>query len=565
VYKVEIKIDGRHHNSVVYPRPMTVAEIFTDNDLVRFTPMVFKLGAECVNRSREISRDARLDCVSYATFDGQRIYQDTAIFIMMKAFRRIFPPELKLVVQHSIGDGVYCRITDDEDHDDNADATQETALRLKDEIRRIVGSGLPIEARKMTIPEARTLFEGRKRRDILLNLEFLDRESITLFKCGDYYDYYIRQLAESTACISHFDVLQYGQGFILRFPDRIPNTPEGKLVMREEASYHQKLFEAHREHERWLGILGVRTVGEINTLIRRYDVADMIHVEEALHEKKLAAIADLIQSRPAARLVLIAGPSSSGKTTFAKRLSIQLRVNGKRPLVIGMDDYFQPRSLTPKKPGGEYDYECIDALDLKLLNDHLTRLLNGEEVTLPKYNFHTGMREEGHNTLRMEENHLLVLEGIHGLNDRLTASIPASHKVMIYVSPLNQLNIDRHNRIPTTDIRKIRRMVRDSRYRGYSAEQTLVRWDSIREGEEIYIFPYQENADAMFNSSLTYELGVLKKHAMPLLTQISEFSPVYLEAQRLIQLLAHFRDIEDFFVPSNSILREFTFASIFKY
>jgi uridine kinase len=263
--------------------------------------------------------------------------------------------------------------------------------------------------------------------------------------------------------------------------------------------------------------------------------------------------------------VLIAGPSSSAKTTFAKRLSIQLRVNGQLPLVIGLDDYFLPRSQTPKKPGGEYDYETIEALDLALLNDHLTRLLKGDEVLLPRYNFQTGTREEGRQTIRMKENNLLVLEGIHGLNDRLTASVPSTQKVRLYVTPLNQLNVDLHNRIPTTDVRKIRRMVRDYRYRGYSAEQTLQRWDSIREGEEIYIFPYQENADIMFNSSLTYELGVLRKHAMPILAAIPDFSPVYLEARRLMQLLEHFRDIEDTIVPSNSLLREFTFGSIFKY
>jgi uridine kinase len=430
---------------------------------------------------------------------------------------------------------------------------------------KIVESAFPIESRSLSLTEARTVFEGKKRWDMQLNLEFLDSDRITVFKCGDYYDYYIRQLAENTSSISLYDIILFGHGIILRFPERIPNAPEGKLVLRQEAAYHNKLFDAHREHDRWLRILGVDYVGQLNTLTKHYEIADMIYVEEALHEKKVAQIADLIKEHNEARIVLIAGPSSSGKTTFAKRLSVQLRVNGLVPMVVGLDDYFLPRHLTPKKPGGDYDYECIEALDLPLLNDHLTRLLAGEEVKLPRYNFHNGSREEGQVPIRMRENNILVMEGIHGLNDRLTAAIPPEHKVRVYVSPLNQLNIDRHNRIPTTDNRKIRRMVRDSRYRGYSAEQTLLRWDSIREGEEIYIFPYQENADVMFNSSLTYELGVLKKHAMPLLAQIREYSPVYLEARRLMQLLEHFRDIEDFYIPSNSILREFTFGSMFKY
>lgn len=288
-------------------------------------------------------------------------------------------------------------------------------------------------------------------------------------------------------------------------------------------------------------------------------------MEEALHEQKIASIAMDIAQKPEVKLILIAGPSSSGKTTFAKRLSVQLQACKKRPIVLGLDDYFLPREQTARKPNGEYDFESIKALDLPFLNKQLTEILEGKEVELPMYDFHRGVRRRSHNFVKLGKDDLLVMEGIHGLNDLLTSSIAAQHKVKIYVSALNQLNIDDHNRIPTTDCRLLRRIVRDNQYRGYSATATIQRWQDVRDGEIQNIFPFQENADYMFNSSLTYELGILKKHAWKILHQVSRNSSAYMEANRLLTLLSHVRDIPDALVPYNSIIREFTNGSIFRY
>ena len=321
----------------------------------------------------------------------------------------------------------------------------------------------------------------------------------------------------------------------------------------------------HQEHDKWLSILKVNMVSGLNKAINNYKITDLIQIEEALHEKKIVDIANQITWKKDVKLVLIAGPSSSGKTSFAKRLSIQLRVNGLYPHILGMDDYFLPRSHTPKKEDGEYDFENIRALDLELLNKDLKALLNGKEIELPKFNFTNGMREQSYKKLQLKEDEVLIMEGIHGLNDELTSSVPFNQKLKIYVSALNNLNIDAHNRIPTTDSRKIRRIIRDYNYRGHSAEQTLQMWDSVRKGEDANIFPFQENADFMFNSILTYELGVLKKYVNPLLQSVSDYCPSYLEAQRLMRLLDHVYNIQDDLVPSNSIFREFIGGSIYSY
>ena len=345
---------------------------------------------------------------------------------------------------------------------------------------------------------------------------------------------------------------------ILRFPRR----SNRKII--DTFRLPKKLFETHQEHDKWLSILDVHNISSINRKIASYETTEMIQVEEALHEKKIIDIADKISWNKNARIALIAGPSSSGKTTFAARLSVQLKVNGVFPKVVNLDDYFLPRDKTPRKPDGEYDFESIKSIDLDLLNEHLNLLLQGKEIELPKYNFLVGIREKSNRKIKLNDGDILVMEGIHGLNDSLTSSVPFHQKVKIYVSALNNLNIDNHNRIRTSDSRKIRRIVRDFNYRGHNAEQTLLMWDDVRDGENKNIFPYQENADFMFNSILTYELGILKKHAEPLLRQISAYSKVYQDAQDLLQMFSHVDHIEDARVPSNSILREFIGKSIFR-
>ncbi|MCD4828888.1 MAG: nucleoside kinase [Candidatus Cloacimonetes bacterium] len=546
-------MDGTHHNTIVYPGPISIREVIDDEEIRRRSPLAFRIGNEYVNQDFEVAANCQLDCVTHETLDGMRIYQDTAIFMLMKAFHNLYPDHLHMVVEHSIGDGLFCEIFGGHKTEPG------DAVRLKDEMQRIADAAIRIERTKIPTREADDRFAATGREDVRHNLRNLARERTWVYRCGDYWDYYIRQLAENTSFVSEFDLAYHSPGLILRLPRW------GEQAVSATVKIPQKLYALHQEHDKWLGILKLHFVYELNDYVSRYEIGEAILVEEALHEKKLAQMADEIKQREQARIVLIAGPSCSGKTTFAKRLYIQLRVNGLMPRIIGMDDYFHPRRLTPHKPNGEYDFECIEAIDVELLNDHLTRLLAGEEVGLPHYNFQSGERDDSHHPMRLSEGDVIVLEGIHGINDRLTQSIAPEHKVRIYISPLNQLNIDRHNRIPTTDVRKVRRIVRDAKYRGYTAEDTLIRWPAIREGEEKNIFPFQENADLMFNSSLTYELGVMKKHAMPLLTQVSSRSPVYHEATRLGRILDHFHDIPDNHVPSNSLLREFTFGSVFKY
>ena len=482
-----------------------------------------------------------------------RLYQDTAIFIMMKAYSNLHGDKAELVVEHSISDGIYCEVFG------NHTLTEENAKELKKEMQRIVKRDMKIEKTKFELVKALALFAKTGRKDVVENLKSWTKNEITVFRCGAYHDYYIRQLANSTGLIKNFDVVFYAPGLVLRLPKA------GQLDITGDLHIPEQLYAAHQEHDKWLNILRMHNVYDLNRYVHKYTITDVIQIEEALHERKIVRVTDMIQKKPEARIILIAGPSSSGKTTFAKRLSIQLRVVGLNPIVIGMDDYFLPRDQTPRKENGEYDFETVHAIDIDLLNDHLKKLLDGEEVELPKYDFQSGDRVSSHHKIKLGEKDLLLLEGIHGLNDQLTPHIEARHKFKIYISALNQLNIDKHNRIPTTDCRKIRRITRDSKYRGYTAEDTLKRWQAIREGEEQNIFPFQENADVMFNSSLTYELGVLKKHAIPQLKSVSHYSPMYLESRRLLRILEHFSDIPDNQVPTNSLLREFTFGSVFKY
>jgi uridine kinase len=394
---------------------------------------------------------------------------------------------------------------------------------------------------------------------VIKNLKYNYRDEVSIYRCGKYYDIFLRPLADRTGRVKEFDIVYQEPGFILRFP----TGKECKLA--QPFVFPKKLFQLHQEHDKWLDILGVHNIIDVNKLTDNYDISEFILVEEALHEKKIAEIAAAIVSEPKIKLILIAGPSSSGKTTFAKRLSIQLLACKTKPVMISLDDYFIDREKTVRKENGEYDFESIYALDLDFLNLQLTQLLAGQEIELPHYDFTRGIRRRSNVIVKLRENDVIVIEGIHGLNELLTSSIKAENKVKIYVSALNQLNIDNHNRIATTDCRLIRRIIRDYQYRGYTAIETIQRWPSVREGEEKNIFPYQENADFMFNSSLTYELGVLRKYAWKLLLSVPKSSAGYTEAQRLLALLSNIKDIPDSLVPYNSIIREFTNGSIFRY
>jgi len=552
--KIELKNDNLPIRELELDAPGSIRDLLKPEQDLPAPIISYKLDNQFyVNEDYLLTQSCRLELLTYNQPEGFRIYQDTAIFILAKALYSLFGTGHRLVIEHSIGDGVYCELFEMDTF------TEEDCANLLAEMQRIVANKLPIEKLEMKFSEAEEIFSTMSRSDTLKNLRYYYFRKINLYRCGKFYDYYIRPLADNTGCVSQFDLVYKNPGFILRFPS------DKTFTVTQPFQLPKKLFALHQEHDKWLDILKVHNMIDINALIDDYEISQFILVEEALHEKKIAEIATSITGHPDVRLVLIAGPSSSGKTTFAKRLSVQLQACKITPITISLDDYFLSRDKTPRKPNGDFDFENIHALDLELLNKQMNLLLKGEPVELPKYNFGRGVSQPSHNTIKLNKDNVIVMEGIHGLNDQLTASIPARHKAKIYISALNQLNIDNHNRIPTTDCRLIRRMVRDYRYRGYSADETLSRWCDVRAGEDQNIFPYQENADYMFNSSLTYELGVLKKYAWRMLQQISPKSFSYTEAQRLLTLLGFIKDIPDAQVPYNSIIREFTTGSIFRY
>jgi uridine kinase len=426
-------------------------------------------------------------------------------------------------------------------------------------MRELVKKDVRIERRKIAFAHAVQRLEEEAQRDKYNLLRFRNPPKVVIYSCDGFSDLAHGPLADTTGALAHFKLIAYPPGFVIQFPER-EKAPE---IAPFERQPH--LFHIFKEHKRWGRILGVQTVGDLNEICARHEMAEFIRIAEAFHEKNVANIADDICSRGHVRCVLIAGPSSAGKTTFAKRLAIQLRVNGLRPATISSDDYFVDREDTPRDENGDYDFEHIETIDLKLFNDHLRRLDEGESVNLPSFNFEHGVREYRDRKLRIAEDELLIIEGIHGLNPRLTESVPAEHKVKVYISALTQLNLDYNNRISTTDNRLIRRIVRDNMFRGNPALATLKMWPSVRRGEKTWIFPFQKEADIAFNSALDYELAVLKPFVEPALAEVKPSDPQYAEARRLMDFLESFLVIPADLVPSTSILKEFTGKSSFHY
>lgn len=552
--KIDIRLDGIKHTTIELEKPRSIAQILKGTDINRDLILSYKINhTEYVNEDYCPENDTLVNCITAHHPEGYRIYQDSVIFIMSKALNSMMGNTHSLVAEHSIGDGVFCEVFNTERF------TEEDCSRLQTEMHRIIESDIPIDRIEVKTSEAVDIFNSMGRKDIIKNLLSNYADSVFIYRCGKYYDFFIRPLADRTGFIKEFEIVYQSPGFILRFPTGKDFKVSRPFVLPK------KVFALHQEHDKWLDILRVHNIVDINKLIVNYEISQFILVEEALHEKKIAEIAADIVKRQEVKLILIAGPSSSGKTTFAKRLGIQLQASKAKPIVIGMDDYFLDRANTARKENGDFDFESIYAIDLDFLNLQLTQLLDGEQIELPHYDFTRGVRRRSGNYVRMNKDNIIIMEGIHGLNDTLTAAIPDHRKARIYISALNQLNIDNHNRIPTTDCRLLRRIVRDHQYRGYSAEETLIRWRDVREGEEKNIFPFQENADYMFNSSLTFELGVLKKYAWRLLHSVSPSSSAYMESRRLLRLLSHCRDIPDSQVPYNSIIREFTSGSVFNY
>ena len=461
--------------------------------------------------------------------------------------------ETEVVVQFTAHKGLYCAIQSP------FDVTESVVLELEQRMREIVAENRPIVKKRLQREEVVQLFKKSEQIEKANLVMSLETEKASLYYCVEFYDYLFGPMVSATGVLDKFALDAMPGGVLLRTPE--PSAPEIVPAFKEQPKFGSILMEA----ERWASVLHCDYVSDLNRYIRRGEVADIIHVSEALHEKKIAEIADHIASNiKELRLILIAGPSSSGKTSFAQRLRIQLRVNGIEPVSISLDDYFCNWEDTPRTKDGAYDFENIGALDVELFNDHLVRLLNGEEVILPHYNFLTGKREVGSEHLSIAPTSPLIVEGIHGLNEALTASVPRGKKFKIYISALTQLNIDAHNRIPTTDARLLRRMVRDYQFRGAYALKTLRQWPDVRAGEEKNIFPFQEEADAMFNSALIYELAVLKRYAVPLLEMVPRDVPEYTKANRLLDFCRCFFDItEEYDIPNNSLLREFIGKSIF--
>ena len=482
---------------------------------------------------------------------GMRTYVRTLFFILTKAVGELYP-ESEIIIEHPISKGYFCNLRMGR----NVSPTDVEAIKQR--MQTIIDANLPIELMQCPTSEAITLFRREGREDVATLLDTTGRLYSSYYKLGDKIDYYYGSLLPSTGKIHLFALQQYHDGLLLRVPSREnPDTLED--IVRQD-----KMLSVFSEHHHWQEILGVTTVGDLNIACRKGHATDLINVAEALQEKRIVEMADDIKCRHS-RVVLISGPSSSGKTTFSKCLSVQLMANGLRPVALSLDDYFVDRELTPLDADGNYDFESLYAVDLPFFNAQLSALLHGEEVQLTKFDFNSGKRLLTERKLHIDERTILIIEGIHALNPELTSHIPESDKYKVYVSALTSIMLDDHNYIPTTDNRLLRRILRDYKYRGYSAEATISRWPSVRNGEEKWIFPYQENADAMFNSALLYELAVLKSHLTSILEQVKEDRPEHSEAYRLRKFLQYFESIPDNDLPPTSLLREFLGGSSFEY
>ncbi len=497
----------------------------------------------------KLKENGNLSLIDISNKDGIRIYRKGLLFIIGKAISELYP-NAKIMVNYQLSNSLLCEIT-------NMEITDKMIENINKKVADIVEKNLPIEKKSMSKKEAEEFYKNSETINGKLQLELHTKKQVSLYWCEDYFDYYYGILPISTGVMNLYEIIKYEKGFLIRYPSRkeINKLPEFKE--------NRKLMATLDEYDVLHTVLNVPTVKKLNEVIRQGKIKDYILLDEALHEKKIANIADDILKNEKIKMILIAGPSSSGKTTFAQRLCIQLRLNGLKPVTISVDNYFVERPQNPIDENGNYNFECLEAIDVKLLNEHLLRLLNGEKVEIPTFDFEVGTKRYNGNTLKLADDEVLVIEGIHCLNDKLTPLIPKEQKYKIYISCLTVLNIDEHNRISTTDTRLIRRMVRDSQFRGYKALHTLQMWDSVVEGEEKNIFPFQEEADSMFNSSLIYELAVLKDYAIPLLEEIDNSNPEYSEAKRLYRMLGYFESIPADYLPNNSLLREFVGGSIF--
>lgn len=508
-----------------------------------------RVNNEVMGLTFRIYRNKDVEFLDITSQDGIRVYVHSLTFVMMKAMHELFPDRV-IRLENPISNGYYCRM--------ETELTEKEVDDVREAMHNIIKRDIHFRRIECHTAEAIEIFSKIGRTDKVRLLETYDSLYASYYVLEDYIDYYYGGLLPSTGYIKLFEIEKFGEGILLRIPDREhPMSLEDKVPQ-------EKLQERFTERLRWHQIMGVETIGDFNKAIINGHGIDLVNVSEALQEKRIAYIADEIHKR-GSRVVLIAGPSSSGKTTTSKRLSVHLMACGLKPYAISLDDYFLNRTDTPRKENGDYDFESIYSIDLPYFNESLNRILAGDEVELPRYNFQTGEREFTGKTLKLTPQMVLVIEGTHGLNPMLTAQIPEEEKFRVYVSALTSIKLDYHNYIPTSDNRLLRRMLRDYKYRGYSAIETIRRWPDVREGEEKWIFPYQENADVMFNSALLYELAVLRPHVEPLLRRVPQKIEEYAVARRLLKVLEYIVPLQDKELPPTSLIREFLGGSSFTY
>ena len=531
----------------------TLSEVFSASELkMDHGPVCARVNNKVQGMHYRLYNDKDVEFLDMRSGSGSRTYTRTLFFICCKAINDLYGNvEVRIDIPVSKGYYVHVKL--------GRDITADDVARIRCRMQEIIDADTPIRRRMVTAEEGIRLFSEKGDMSKVKLLKGQGKRYTVYYQIDDFIDYFYGALLTSTSEVYLFDLVAYSDGMLLRVPSR---EDPGQLCPMPR---QQKMFDVFKEHHEWQNIIGLRTVGDLNDAVDKGFATDIINVNEALQEKKIARIADQIAARHDVKLVLLAGPSSSGKTTTCKRLSIQLLTCGLKPLQISLDDYFIDRDKTPLDANGEYDYESIHALNIDLINEQFNALFKGEEIELPRYNFQAGKSEKSGKRLKLAPNDIVVVEGIHALNPELTAQIPEQQKFRVYVSALTTILLDEHNYIPTTDNRLLRRIIRDYKYRGVSAQESIHRWPSVRAGEERWIFPYQENADAMFNSAMLYELAVIKQQAEPLLEQVPENCEEYAEAHRLLKFLRYFHAISYRQLAPTSLLREFLGGSSFKY
>ena len=553
-----LQIYCKNNNSTrEFPEGSSLLDIYNGFNLAMpYGPVSAKVNNKVESLDFRVYYNKDIEFLDITSSSGMRTYVRSLFFILVKAVEELYP-QGSISLEHPISKGYFCKL-----HIDRTIGLDDVQ-RIKQKMQEIIAADIPYTRTESHTEEVVRLFEKRGMMDKARLLDTYGQLYSYYYQLGDTVDCYYSSLVPSTGYIRLFDIMKYYDGLLLRIPSRENPTKLEEVVKQE------KMLEVFQEYHRWNQILGISTVGDLNVACNEGHATDLINVSEALQEKKIAQIADEITHRDQdgkrVKLVLISGPSSSGKTTFSKRLSIQLMTNGLKPYPISLDDYFVNRNDTPLDENGKHDFESLYAVDLPFFEEQLSTLLNGGEVELPRYNFTTGKREMSGKKLRIDEHMILIIEGIHALNPALTPHIPNENKYKVYVSALTTILLDNHNYIPTTDNRLLRRIIRDYKYRNYSAEETIARWPSVREGEEKWIFPYQENADAMFNSALLFELAVLKDYVEPVLRKVPNRCPEYSEAHRLLRFLNYFVSVQDKELPPTSLLREFLGGSSFQY